>query len=408
MQITCPHCRTIFKVSNEHLQVADGYVRCGICKEVFNALEKNQPEAQKEPLTQTELTSAAKTPIEKDIVSEDADAVEFILEQSNEVSTGEDQDKPFVDNDITEPKEENPAVEIADSDNNIQPDLFTTTSEIRKPEPEPAPASAETIKSEATEPETIPDEKIIAEISKTDPPVSEVGTKTEAVIQKESPKETDNYATNNTPEPSPVVVATTPNTTNETDDDTDNSNIDNSLFDGVQSKLIPDEYRIPELHNTYTIGQDLAWSLAILLFTASLFAEYAWFNRNELITDPQLRPLVMQFCDAVNCNTMELREPDKIEMVTRNIYTHPNVKNALMISGTLINHAEFEQAYPYILVDFSNVRGEVMASRTFGPEDYLQIKKSNLKPLLPRASIDFNMEIQDPGKNAMTYEFSFL
>ena len=202
------------------------------------------------------------------------------------------------------------------------------------------------------------------------------------------------------------MVATTPNTTNKTDDD--NSNIDNSLFDGVQSKLIPDEYRIPELHNTYTIGQDLVWSLAILLFTASLFAEYAWFNRNELITDPQLRPLVMQFCDAVNCNTMELREPDKIEMVTRNIYTHPNVKNALMISGTLINHAEFEQAYPYILVDFSNVRGEVIASRTFGPEDYLQIKKSNLKPLLPRASIDFNMEIQDPGKNAMTYEFSFL
>ena len=144
------------------------------------------------------------------------------------------------------------------------------------------------------------------------------------------------------------------------------------------------------------------------MLTASLFAEYAWFNRNELIRDPQLRPVISYFCTIANCDVIGLREPDKIEMVTRNIYTHPNVSNALMLSGTLVNHSQFEQAYPNILIDFSDVRGEVIASRTFTPEDYLQIKASSLRPLAPELPIDFSIEIKDPGKDAMTYEFTFL
>lgn len=37
-QITCcPHCRTCFKVVTDQLRVADGWVRCGQCKQIFDA-----------------------------------------------------------------------------------------------------------------------------------------------------------------------------------------------------------------------------------------------------------------------------------------------------------------------------------------------------------------------------------
>ena len=37
-QVTrCPHCHTSFRVRDEHLQIADGAVRCGSCLQVFNA-----------------------------------------------------------------------------------------------------------------------------------------------------------------------------------------------------------------------------------------------------------------------------------------------------------------------------------------------------------------------------------
>lgn len=35
----CPHCNTIFKVVQDQLKVSEGWVRCGRCTEVFNALE---------------------------------------------------------------------------------------------------------------------------------------------------------------------------------------------------------------------------------------------------------------------------------------------------------------------------------------------------------------------------------
>ncbi len=33
----CPHCKTLFRINYDHLAVADGQVRCGVCFKVFNA-----------------------------------------------------------------------------------------------------------------------------------------------------------------------------------------------------------------------------------------------------------------------------------------------------------------------------------------------------------------------------------
>jgi predicted Zn finger-like uncharacterized protein len=39
MLTRCPHCETTFRVTSEQLKVRQGSVRCGSCREVFNALE---------------------------------------------------------------------------------------------------------------------------------------------------------------------------------------------------------------------------------------------------------------------------------------------------------------------------------------------------------------------------------
>lgn len=341
MQTKCPHCQTVFKVSDEHLKMAEGYVRCGICKEVFNALEKDQPAEKKE---------------DKPVESISPKKVEATKPTAPPVKPSVQNDQAAAKPKAAAPVQQNIAAKEA------KPEApKPAASKTRAPEPKPVTKAAEPVKPEA---------------------VKATPNKPKAVV--------------------PKTFAAAP------ESNIDNSAIDNDFFDGVQSKLIPDEFRIPELHNTYSLWQDLSWSAAILLLTASLFVEYAWFNRNELINNPQLKPLLTQLCIVTNCDEMSLRKPDEIEMTTRNIYTHPNVKNALMVSGALINHAQFEQTYPNILIDFSDVRGKVIASRTFTPEDYLQIKIEHLKPLPPQVPISFNMEIQDPGKDAMTYEFSFL
>ena len=403
MQTICPHCQTVFKVSDEHLKAADGYVRCGICKEVFNAQETDLPTAKKESTAQTKITATTKAADEKVIEPDTTDSVELILQQSDVVSTNEDTDSASASEVTSDKKEQTPAIKIVSPDN-TQTDLFT---EISKPEPKPAPVNSNISQAEVIKTVAVKPEKTKPQTSTVNTPATEIKAEITAKPAEKIEEQKENNST--TKQPSAVIAPVTPaSSTARADKHSNNSNMDNSLFDGVQSKLIPDEYRIPVLNNTYSLWRDLAWSIAILVLTASLFVEYTWFNRNELIREHQLRPLVTQFCVIANCDTMNLREPDEIEMTTRNIYSHPNVKNALMISGSLINHARFEQPYPNILIDFSDVQGEVIASRVFTPEDYLQIKNSSLRHLAPQVSIDFNMEIQDPGKNAMTYEFSFL
>jgi hypothetical protein len=94
-------------------------------------------------------------------------------------------------------------------------------------------------------------------------------------------------------------------------------------------------------------------------------------------------------------------------MISRNVYTHPNAKNALMVSTTMVNHASFAQPYPDVQIDFSDVRGELIASRRFTPDEYLRTETEKLQLLPSGNAITFGLEIKDPGKDAITYEFSF-
>lgn len=59
MQTRCPHCHTLFSVSTEQLKTYAGRVRCGNCRQVFNAFDSlNQPvvETQRIPALQRRPT----------------------------------------------------------------------------------------------------------------------------------------------------------------------------------------------------------------------------------------------------------------------------------------------------------------------------------------------------------------
>ncbi len=157
----------------------------------------------------------------------------------------------------------------------------------------------------------------------------------------------------------------------------------------------------------YSTAATVAWSLAILVLIVSLVAEYIWFNQPELLQDQRLKPLVAKLCTLTECAHLQKRDPTLVEMISRNVYTHPNEENALMISTTLVNHASYAQPYPDVQIDFSNVRGELVASRRFLPEEYLQPDDENAELFQSGTPVAFGLEIRDPGREAITYEFSF-
>ena len=255
MQAKCPHCHTLFRVTDSQLDMADGMVRCGFCKEVFDARAKN----------------------------------EF-------------------------------------HDNEDQPDAFEDTQqkEIQQP-------------------------KLFAR--------------------------------------------------NEPDDE--------PIFTGEANGIAPEALGTDGYAKPYSNVATAAWSLAILVLIAALAVEYIWFNQPQLLHDQQLQPVTAKLCALTDCERLQRRDPSQIQMISRNVYTHPNEKDALMISTTLVNNAPYAQPYPRVQIDFSNVRGALIASRRFIPEEYLQIDSEQLQLLQSGIPTTFGLEIKDPGNEAITYEFSF-
>ena len=54
MQTQCPHCDTRFRVTESQINTADGFVRCSVCKEVFNAFEVAELHDHQQSLLSTE------------------------------------------------------------------------------------------------------------------------------------------------------------------------------------------------------------------------------------------------------------------------------------------------------------------------------------------------------------------
>lgn len=181
---------------------------------------------------------------------------------------------------------------------------------------------------------------------------------------------------------------------------------DHSVFEPAARDVIPQQLR--DADQRASIWSGIAWSLAIVLLALALVAEYAWFNRNELQQHAELKPWLEKFCQYAYCQLEPLRDTDKIEMLSRNVYTHPNTRNALMVAVTMANRADHAQPWPDVKIAFSNVRGGTVAARRFTPAEYSS-DPATLSALLPsNTEVSFTLEIQDPGKDALTYEFSFL
>ena len=300
MQTQCPHCDTKFRVTEAQVQAADGFVRCGVCNEVFNAIE---------------------------VASQDKHQASLLDDDAAKESS----------------EKESPIAELTAEK---QPAAVTEENESI---------------------EELPDDEAV-----------NVNERTAA---DESKKDAFDFF---------------------------NEESNESL-----QHVVPDKYRDSYSSQSPSHLATALWSTGILALTATLIIEYAWFNREQLNKIPELQGTISILCQQFKCKNVSIRDPANIELITRNIYSHPNEKSALMVNITMKNNAAFAQPYPVMQIDFSDIRGNSVAARRFWPKEYLanESQQGNTEqPSLLQAntSASVTLEIQDPGKQAMTYEFNFL
>ena len=173
------------------------------------------------------------------------------------------------------------------------------------------------------------------------------------------------------------------------------------------TKTQPHQKTTTVANNTHkTAGSKFFLLLGIGALVLLLLLQLLYSNRNGLASHPLTANLTQQICQRLGCEIAIPRDVRQVKLLSRNVYSHPNTPNVLTISVSIQNEATFAQPFPLIEISFLNNKNEVVALRRFAPEEYLKTEKPTLMPINEPSELILN--ISDPGKDAVRFQFRFL
>lgn len=149
------------------------------------------------------------------------------------------------------------------------------------------------------------------------------------------------------------------------------------------------------------------WALGCALLTLALVAQIGWAERARWLDDAHVRPWIDEVCLRLGCQLPLRRDEHQLQLVSRDIRPHPSVANALIISATLRNAADFAQPFPVIEITLSDLDEHRIAMRRFQPAEYIGDARALAAGLAAGANAALVFEVADPGKNAVAFEFRF-
>lgn len=144
---------------------------------------------------------------------------------------------------------------------------------------------------------------------------------------------------------------------------------------------------------------------AVLLL--ALLAQSAYAMRGYWMNEPRLRPWLDAACLRLDCRLPARADLGQIALVSRDVRPHPSERGALIISATMQNRASFVQPYPIVEITLSDLDEKRIAMRRVAPQDYLVDARALARGLAPNATATIDLEVLDPGRNAVAFEFKF-
>ena len=148
--------------------------------------------------------------------------------------------------------------------------------------------------------------------------------------------------------------------------------------------------------------------MGIFLFSGLLAGQYGYFNLQQLAKNTSLRPALSVLCKIADCKLPLMEAPHLIKLADRDIHSHPKFKDVLQVKARLTNTADFVQSFPTMELKLQDITGHPTAGRRFKPSEYLAEDLNIKKGLVPQQSVGIILDLEDPGAEAVGFEFDFL
>lgn len=153
----------------------------------------------------------------------------------------------------------------------------------------------------------------------------------------------------------------------------------------------------------------LAWTLATVLLVFLTITNIVWTFHEPLLDSPRVQTWLKQagWLQAEKPEGL-LKDPGQIQLVSRDMHTHPTRSGILVLSLTFVNLATRDQEFPVLEVTLMDAANQPVAQRRLQPSDYLRPGAHSQSGLAPDVFLPVLLELGDPGEQAVGFEIHFL
>ena len=152
----------------------------------------------------------------------------------------------------------------------------------------------------------------------------------------------------------------------------------------------------------------MAWAMATVLLVLLTTANTAWTFREPLMENPR----ISTWLEKAGWFQVEreglLRDPRQIQLVSRDIHTHPTRSGILVLNLTFVNLAQRSQVFPELELTLLDAANQAVARRRLQPTDYLRPGAATNEGLAADVFLPVLLELGDPGEHAVGFEIQFL
>ena len=461
----CPHCGTTFKVTNAHLNAANGSVRCGACLKVFSAknhlVQGNGSTAMEAQMTQSQpsqsgsfmrqpgnaphpqqgsgavaaQTAAAQHAQSSQFEYKEAgpqfeadsdDDAEFLFDDDQPDPVFEESDDDFVFEDDPEADQYEHEDESDDfglgelSDELVNLD---SSSQFQDNPFENELMANEGIVEEEEEDEEAWAKDMLAEME------GGPAVDTDHITQDNLSIELDDeppssFQTPKKSKPADPVLpgggyydeVETPITPIRDDQPVfpPNEPVHNDDFrpqeTAQQSRLVDNIDADPlelDFASVNAPTRPILWLSLSLVAGILLFGQFAWYNKDSLSRQDQYRPWYHTLCQTFGCELPAQVDVAKIKTGNVIVRAHPQVKNGLIVDAILVNRAKYDQPFPELILIFTDINGKRVADKGFAPSQYLSGEFSGAAQMPMNTPIHISLTIRSPGPRATNYRVEF-
>ncbi|OPH35758.1 DUF3426 domain-containing protein [Moraxella lacunata] len=135
-------------------------------------------------------------------------------------------------------------------------------------------------------------------------------------------------------------------------------------------EIQPNKPTAQQLASKKSLGSQLLWLVGCLLLVGLLAVQYALFNVDKLAKNPETASLAHTVCGVVPCN-IPSADLNGLEVTS-------SLENQKDVIIDITNKTSSEQLFPYLLVQFKDGNGVVVADFVADTKDYLGESQTTL------------------------------